>query len=255
LNVLEIEAGTIVLDSNGNVITLIEITGATIEPPLTNTELVGSAFTISPSDTNFSRLVTLTAGYPITDLPDETLAVRMVSYSSEEGWQDLETESTEIADLGYLILLTENLPDFTILAVLPSFEVSELSIASSRHEIWGVLTFVAREGEEALITATVTNTGDQEATKAVSLLLNGEIVDSQVITLDAGQSKQVEFTISDVETGDYEIALGDQSTNFESFFWINWLLIVIISVALVLLALLVGRWYTKKNKTAQQPAE
>jgi hypothetical protein len=179
----------------------------------------------------------------------------MVSYSSEEGWQELETESTEIADLGYLILVTENLPDFTLLAVLPSFEVSELSIDSSRHEIWGVLTFVAREGEEALITATVTNTGDQEATKAVNLRVNGEIVDSQVIALDAGQSKQVEFTVSDMETGDYEIALGDQSAEFESFFWINWLLIVLLAVALILVVLLVGRWYTKKNKTAQQPAE
>jgi hypothetical protein len=255
LSVLEIKAGTTVLDSDGNVITLIEIAGATMEPPLPYTELVGSAFTINPSDTNFSRLVTLTAGYPVTDLPDETLAVRMISYSSDEGWQYLEAESTEIADLGYLILMTENLRDFTLLAILPSFEVSDLSIVPSRHEVWGFPTFTAREGEEAVITATVTNTGDQEATKTVSLLLNGEIVGSQAITLNAGQSKQVEFTISDIETGDYEIVLGDQGTTFESFFWINWLLIVIILVALILLTLLVGRWYTKKNKTAQQPAE
>ena len=79
-------------------------------------------------------------------------------------------------------------------------------------------------------------------------------MDSRTITLAPDQTGQVEFTISDIETGDYEIVLGDQSTTFESFFWINWLLIGIIIAVLILLALLVGWLFARRNKTAEKPA-
>ena len=132
--------------------------------------------------------------------------------------------------------------------------MSELVIEPSRHETWGFPTFTAREGEEAVITADVTNTGNYEATYTARLMVDGETVDSQTITLAPDQSGQVEFTLSDMETGDYEIVLGDQSTTFESFFWINWLLIGIIIAILILLALLGGWLYTRRKSTAEKPA-
>jgi hypothetical protein len=132
--------------------------------------------------------------------------------------------------------------------------VSDLVIDPSRHEVWGFPTFTAREGEEALITADVTNAGNYEATYTANLKVNGETVDSRTITLAPDQTGQVSFTISDMETGDYEIAVGDQSADFESFFWINWLLIVLIPVALILLALLAGWLFVRRKKTAQEPA-
>ena len=180
----------------------------------------------------------------------------MVHFIGNDGsYEIVQTDDSQTAELGFLTGQAGSFSIYAILADIPAFEVSELSIAPSRHEVWGFPTFTAREGEEALITADVTNTGNYEATYTANLQVNGETVDSQTITLAPDQTGQVEFTISDIETGDYDIVLGDQSTTFESFFWINWLLIGIIIAVLILLALLVGRRYTKKNKTAQQPAE
>jgi len=256
VNVLEMGAGTVTLDSAGEVVDLIEVTEA-IAPSLpAGTAVVGQAFDFGPGSMVFSKPVGITLGYTIADLPDDTIALNMVHFIGDgSSYEIVETEDSQIAELGFLIGQTDSFSIYAILADIPAFEVGKLSIVPSRHEIWGFPTFTAREGEEALITADVTNTGNYEATYTANLLLNGEIVDSQTITLAPEQTGQVEFTISDIETGDYEIALGDQSTEFESFFWINWLLIVIILVALVLLVLFAGWLYAKRKKTAQQPAE
>ena len=255
LNELEIGTGTTILDSEGEVVELIQVTEATAPSVPTGTAVVGQAFDFGPGSMDFSKPVGITLGYNITDLPDDTIALNMVHFTGDgSSYELVETEDNQTAELGFLTGQADSFSIYAILADIPAFEVSELVIDPSRHETWGFPTFTAREGEEALITADVTNTGNYEATYTANLQLNGETVDSQTITLAPDQTGQVEFTISDIETGDYEIVLGDQSTTFESFFWINWLLIGIIIAAVILLALLAGWLFTRRNKTAAKPA-
>jgi hypothetical protein len=255
LNVLEIGSGTTILDSEDEVVELIEVTGATAPSLPAGTAVVGQAFDFGPGSMVFSKPVGITLGYNITDLPDDTIALNMVHFTGDDGsYEIVDTEDSQTAELGFLEGQADSFSIYAILADIPAFEVSELTIDPSRHEIWGFPTFTAREGEEAVITADVTNTGNYEATYTANLQLNGETVDSQTITLAPDQTGQVEFTISDIETGDYEIALGDQSTDFESFFWINWLLIVLIPVALIILGGFLGWLYVRRKKAAQEPA-
>jgi hypothetical protein len=251
MHLLEIEEGTMILDSEGEVVNLIEITEAETLLLPNSTVIVGSAYDFIPSGITFDRPVTLTLGYNVSDLPEDTLALSMAYYSSEDGWTELETESSQVAEIGTLTGTTEHFTVFAILAELPSFEVSNLSITPSEREIWDFPAFAVRTGEEAVIAVDVTNTGNHEASYTVSLLVNGEIMDSQELTLAPGQTEGVTFTISGIEPGDYQIVVGGLSDEFTSSLRINWLLIGAILGALFLIVLLlVGWWYRNREKPA-----
>jgi hypothetical protein len=87
-----------------------------------------------------------------------------------------------------------------------SFEITAVDVPD---------TIVA--GETVSASATVRNTGEVEGTATVELRVSGRVVDSQELTLAAGESRQSTFTISTegVPTGtyDYTVAVGsDQAT-------------------------------------------
>ena len=248
MHLLEIDKGTITLDNEGKIVKLIEITEATTPPLPANTVVVGNAYNFSPSGITFDQLVTLTLGYNVSELPEDTMALSMAYYCSEDGWAELETESSQVAEIGSLTGTTDHFTVFAILAEVPSFEVSNLSIIPSRTEIWDFPTFAVRIGEEAVIAVDVTNTGNYEASYTVSLEVNGEIRATQEISLAPGQSEQVVFTISGNEPGQYEIVVGDLSGEFTSSLWINWWPIGGISGALALIGSLAAWWYMRRGK-------
>ena len=253
MHLLEIDEGTTVLDSEGEVVKLIEITEVTAPSLPASTALVGSAYDFGGNlSIAFSEPVTLTLGYQVSALPDETFALSMRRFNIEDGlWEVIETESSQVAEIGSLTGMPEGFSVFAILADVPSFEVSNLSISPSERDIWDFPTFAVRKGEEAVITADITNTGNYQASYVASLIVNGEIVDSQELTLAPGQSEQVVFTISGNEPGQYEIVVGGLSDEFTSSLWINWLPIGAILGALLLIVLLLVGWrYRKREKPA-----
>ena len=73
----------------------------------------------------------------------------------------------------------------------------------------------ASAGQEGIITAEVTNTGDAEGTYAVSLEINSEVEISQDVTLAAGETKSVEFGYTPLAEGDYTIVIGDQTASLK----------------------------------------
>jgi len=62
------------------------------------------------------------------------------------------------------------------------------------------------EGEEATVTATIENTGDNSDTQTVDLQIDGSIEDDQSLTLDGGESQQVtlNWQTEQGETGTYD---------------------------------------------------
>lgn len=129
------------------------------------------------------------------------------------------------------------------------FVVSDLNVTPSVREIWQPVTFVTKTGENVTITATVTNDGGQEGTYTAELKINGETIDSQEVTLDAGQSEQVSFTLSGMENGQYEVVVSGLSDEFTVSRTINWWLIGSIIAALTILIgwLVWYFWYRKKK--------
>jgi len=248
---LELDSGTRTVDSEGEVVTLIEIRGVEAPSLPPHTVLVGNAYDFGPSNITFSQPVMLTLGYNVGELPEDTLAVVMAYYSTEGTWTELETESSQVAEIGSLTGTTDHFTVFAMFAAVPSFEVSDLSIVPSHSETWAFPTFVVRTGEEALITINVANTGNREATYTATLEVDGVVRATQDLTLAPGQSKLVVFTISGNEPGRYLVVVDGLSGELTSSLWINWWLIGIIIAALLLTGFFTAWSYRRRGKPAE----
>jgi hypothetical protein len=120
------------------------------------------------------------------------------------------------------------------------------------ERIWEPVTFVTRTGESATITANVANDGGQGGTYVVELKLNGEAVDTKIVTLDAGQSQQVSFTLSEMDYGQYEVEVAGLSGEFTTSRTITWWLIIVIIAAIGLI--IWGAVWARRRRRARQQA-
>ena len=85
-----------------------------------------------------------------------------------------------------------------------AFTVSNLSIESSE----------VQTGEEITITAEVSNTGGSEGSYTAELQVNDEAESVQVITIPAGESMVITFSLSKDTPGTYEVMLSELTGQF-----------------------------------------
>lgn len=83
------------------------------------------------------------------------------------------------------------------------FEVSDLEITPEEVE----------EGEEVTITATVTNIGEEEGSHTVELKIDGEVVDSEAVTLAGGASAMISFEVTR-SAGTYQVEVDGLTGSF-----------------------------------------
>ncbi len=72
-----------------------------------------------------------------------------------------------------------------------------------------------KEGDAVSIQVNVTNTGNIAGETKVELLVNNESVDSENVTLEAGEDKAVAFSHTEEEPGNYTVEIGDLSGSYE----------------------------------------
>lgn len=72
-----------------------------------------------------------------------------------------------------------------------------------------------KEGDAVSIQVNVTNTGNIAGETKVELLVNNESVDSENVTLEAGEDKAVAFSHTEKEPGNYTVEIGDLSGSYE----------------------------------------
>jgi len=106
-------------------------------------------------------------------------------------------------------------------------------------------------GEPVTVTANVTNTGTVNGTSSIKVYVNGELENSQGITVSSGSSTPLTFTISRDEPGAYSVYVG--GTNAGSFTVDQFTpqTILIISGALVFFAFILGVIHMTRKKQAQ----
>jgi len=165
-----------------------------------------------------------------------------------------------VAEVGKATGLMNHFSTVAIIAELApaptpaSFVGSALNIEQSPR-VWKN-TFVGVTGENVTITANVANNGGQEGTYIAELKLNGETVDAKEVTLAAGQSQQVTFTLSGMDYGQYEVEVAGLSGEFTVSRSIDWWSIfdIIAAVGLITWGAI---WWRRRRKPAQpaQPAQ
>lgn len=67
-----------------------------------------------------------------------------------------------------------------------------------------------KSGEEVTVTVHVTNTSDVEGNQSVTVQVDGVDTESENVTLDPGETKQVQFNFSVSDPGDYTLTVGDE---------------------------------------------
>jgi hypothetical protein len=127
-----------------------------------------------------------------------------------------------------------------------------LSITPSLEKIWKSITFVTKTGETVTITANIANDGGQEGTYSVALKLNGQTVDTKTVTIGAGQSKQVSFTRSGLDYGQYDLNVAGLTGEFAVSRTVTWWLIILIiaAIGLIIWGVVWGR--RRRRKAAQE---
>jgi S-layer protein (TIGR01567 family) len=95
---------------------------------------------------------------------------------------------------------------------LEGSEEIEVAYPSAEFEL-ADLTFPENmsANKEFTVSVDVTNTGDANGTYIAELEVNGSVVDSQNVTLDAGDTEKIEFTTRIAEAGTTTIEIGTES--------------------------------------------
>jgi len=216
-------------------------------------------FNITPAEATFDKDIFLTLGIP--ELPANVLNVTMAYYDDINGiWEPMDSEAGGPSGVAELTL-SAPINHFSIYGVLAELEsttpqqpahfvASGLNIQPTVEKL---SVFVTKTGESVTITANVANDGGQVDSYTVQLKLNGETVETKTVTLGAGQSKQVSFTVSGLDSGQYEVdvaGLSDEFTVSQTIAW--WLiLVIIVAVGLIIWGVV---WVTRRRHKAQQEA-
>jgi len=242
---LLLEKETLAPFVNGKLHYLIVVRELEEMPPLPENTMAVMAFNVTPAGAVFDREIFLTLGMDELQLPANALNITMAYYDDASGtWEKLEYEAGGPSGVAELTLSTA-INHFSVFGVLAEiaptslppahFVASDLNIVPDVERIWEPVTFVTRTGESATVTANIANDGGQAGVYTVELKLNGEVVDSKVVMLGAGQSQQVKFTLSEMDYGQYQVEVAGVSDTFTVSRTINWWLIIGIIVAIGLI--------------------
>ena len=270
-NFLEIDySTTVICNELGEAPDALLMRVANQSPPVPDgSALVGSAYNFTGnygynrlkycSGVAFGKNVTIVLDYDPDELPESTTSLAMAYYDTELGiWVSLPPDIGRVAEVGKATGLMNHFSTVAIIAELApavtpaSFVGSALNIEQSPR-VWKNI-FVGVTGEDVTITANVANNGGQEGTYIAELKLNGETVDAKEVTLAAGQSQQVSFTLSGMDYGQYEVEVAGLSGEFTVSQIIDWWAIfgIILAVGLITWGAI---WWIRRRRKAAQPAE
>jgi len=210
------------------------------------------------SSVSFDQSITIVLNYDPNELPESTDSVAVAYYDIEQGsWVSLPTDIGRVAEVGKATGLINHCSAVAIIAELApaptpaSFVPSALNIEQG-PKVWKNI-FVGVTGEDVTITANVANNGGQEGTYIAELKLNGETIDAKEVTLAAGQSQQVTFTLHGMDYGQYEVEVAGLSGEFTVSRIIDWWAIFGIILAVAVITWGVIRWIRRRKPA--QPAE
>jgi len=275
-NFLEIDRGTrVICDDTSKAPTVLVMRVANESPPVPDgSVIIGSVYNFTGNYTlsscgnrntphccsgvTFDQNVTIVLNYDPNELPESTASLAVAYYDTNQGsWVSLPTDVGRVAEIGKATGLISHASAVAIIAELAptpppaSFVASGLNIEQNPQVRKNI--FVAVTGENVTITGSVANNGGQEGTYIAELKLNGETIEAKEVALAAGQSRQVSFTLSGMDYGQYEVEVAGLSGEFTVSRSIDgWSIFdIIAAVGLITWGAI---WWRRRRKPAQ-PAQ
>jgi len=260
-NTLELDKDTKVMLA-GNIVPLllrVQIASVTL-PTEENTVIVGPVYEFdayaSPSETTPSPITISPSGrlilsYDPTKLPEKTTEVFIANYDSTKGWLALTPVPGAVAEIGKAHGLLSHFSLFAVLAKLEEpasakFEVSNLTVNPIQIQL----------NEEVTISVNVANTSGKIGDYSLLLMIDGAIKSSKQVTVAAGKSQTVNFTITGDAVGKHQVEIAGLNGEFEVIksagpSVINWWLMGGITILVLAIWSIVGwRWFRDRNKSA-----
>ena len=186
-------------------------------PPPEDRSIIGLAYDFGPDGATFDPSITLTRSYDPNDIPEgvaeEDLVLAWYDEAADK-WVELDcavdtenntiTASIEHFTTFAIIGMVTPTPGSEPEAPVAVFRISELDISPSEVDI----------GQMVTISVLVINSGNLEDTYQVTLEIDNKVIEAQEVTVNAGFSKEVTFTISKDVAGTYSVDVNGLTDSF-----------------------------------------
>jgi len=205
---ITIPEGTKALDKDGESLESLEAAVDESPPsPPEDAHVVGLAYDFGPDGATFDPPITFTWSYDPDALPEGVAEEDLVIAYYDEGsgkWVELsgtvDTENNTI---------TASISHFTTFAIIGAPEPAAFTLT-----LVDISPSEVAPGEKVTITVSVANTGGREGSRTVVLEINGAKEAEKIITVAAGDSKVVSFSVTREEPGEYVVMVGGLGGSF-----------------------------------------
>jgi hypothetical protein len=239
------------------------VTLAGSSPPSGAAETIGLTYELNayasidsliPSPISISPLFSMTSAYDPNKLPKNTSEVVLAYYPEpSQGWLAMGSETGGVAEIGKARGTLNYFAPATLVVKLgettqAQFIVSNLTISPSQIQ----------PNQEVTINVNVANTGGTSGDYNLELKVNGISKATKQVTLAAGTSQTVSFTITGDAAGKYSVEISDLQGEFvvagpSGINW--WLIAAIIGILLLAILSFVGwKQFSKRKKNAATSA-
>jgi hypothetical protein len=259
-NTLELDKDSKVMLAGNIVPSLLKVQiSSTTLPTAEDTEVIGPVYEFNayashnettPSPITISPPARLILSYDPNALPEKTAEVFIANYDATQGWLALTPIPGAVAEIGKAHGLLNH---FSLFAVLAKFEES----AAAKFEVSNLTIHPPqiRLNQEVIISVNVANTGGKNGDYNLELKVDDVVKSTTRVTVAAGKSQTVNFTINGDSVGKHRIEIAGLVGEFEvkavTPSKINWWLIGSIIGIIIVLAIwsIVGwRWYQERKK-------
>jgi len=199
---LTIPEGTIALDEDGAPLETLEAAVDESPPAPPEGGHVIGAFDFGPDGATFDPPITLTWNYDPEDVP-ENMDLVIAYYDEDDGeWVYLPVERINNT-------LTASISHFTTFALIAvpkpaAFTLSSLAISPAE----------VAPGEKVNISISVANTGGTEGSYTVVLKIKAVKEAEKSVTIAAGSSQTISFSVAKEEAGSYDVVVDGLSGSF-----------------------------------------
>ena len=208
---ITIPDGTIALDKDGSPLSTltIDIDDSPPDPP-EDAHIIGLAYNFDPRGASFEPPIELIINYDPEELPENVSSV-FIAYYDEGRWTQLEPISGFVDVAGTATGQVSHFTTFAVIATvtppLPppaAFSVSNLSVQPLEVQPKQVVT----------ITISVANIGGTEGSYTAVLMINDVMEAEKSLTVAAGSSQSVSFSVTREDAGSYSVGVNGLSGSF-----------------------------------------